>query len=201
MVDDPVQAMDPAKVDGLARVLDRIGKTHQVIVFTHDDRLPEAVRRLGVDARILEVERAEGSRVEIVNASDPAQRYLSDADAVAKDPGADDDVRRRVIPVLCRLAVESACRDLFMARRFARGDARAEIEAAWEAATGSREKLAIALNDDRRADIRGWLANGRRRQAAMGVIGSGSHDGLTRDPIGAVRDVSVMVEALRTGRR
>jgi ABC-type lipoprotein export system ATPase subunit len=50
MVDDPVQAMDPAKVDGLARVLDRIGQTHQVIVFTHDDRLPEAVRRLGIDA-------------------------------------------------------------------------------------------------------------------------------------------------------
>jgi recombinational DNA repair ATPase RecF len=200
MVDDPVQAMDPAKVDGLARVLDRIGQTHQVIVFTHDDRLPEAVRRLGIDARVLEVERAEGSRVDIVNASDPTQRYLSDADAVAKDPGADDEVRRRVIPILCRLAVESACRDLLMARRFARGDARAEIEAAWQNATASREKLALALQDDRKADISGWL-NRPRRRAAMNVISSGSHGGLTRDPIGAVADVGVLIKDLRAGRR
>jgi hypothetical protein len=34
--------MDPAKVDGLARVLDRIGQKRQVIVCTHDDRLPWA---------------------------------------------------------------------------------------------------------------------------------------------------------------
>jgi hypothetical protein len=90
-----------------------------------------------------------------VNASDPTQRYLSDADAVAKDPGADEEVRRRVIPVPCRLAVESACRDLFMARRFARGDARADIKAAWEDAPGSREKVALALRNDRKADLGG----------------------------------------------
>jgi hypothetical protein len=42
-------------------VLDRIGQTHQVIVLTHDDRLPEAIRRLGIDARILEAKRAERS--------------------------------------------------------------------------------------------------------------------------------------------
>jgi ABC-type hemin transport system ATPase subunit len=42
VIDDPVQAMDPAKVEGLARVLDEVASTHQVIVFTHDDRLPAA---------------------------------------------------------------------------------------------------------------------------------------------------------------
>ncbi len=64
VVDDPVQSMDPAKVDGLARVLEDAAKTRQVVVFTHDDRLPEAVRRLGIDARILEVSapRRIGSR-------------------------------------------------------------------------------------------------------------------------------------------
>ncbi|MGH7393639.1 MAG: hypothetical protein ACREM3_29920, partial [Candidatus Rokuibacteriota bacterium] len=102
--------------------------------------------------------------------------------------------------VLCRLAVESACRDLFMARRFARGDARADIEAAWQNATASREKLALALQDDRKADLSGWL-NRPRRRAAMNVISSGSHDGLTRDPIGAVADVGVLIKDLRTGRR
>src|SRR5262245_16699117 len=50
VVDDSVQSMDPAKVDGLARVLERAATTRQVLVFTHDDRLYEAVRRLGIIA-------------------------------------------------------------------------------------------------------------------------------------------------------
>ena len=36
-IDDPVQAMDPAKVDGLARVLESTA-AGQTIVFTHDYR-------------------------------------------------------------------------------------------------------------------------------------------------------------------
>ncbi len=49
-IDDPVQSMDPARVDGLARVLEGGREDRQVIVFTHDDRLPEAVRRMALDA-------------------------------------------------------------------------------------------------------------------------------------------------------
>ena len=94
MVDDPVHAMDPAKVDGLARVLERIGRTHQVIVFTHDDRLPEAVRRIGIDARILLVSRSVGSRVEVTTGSDPTSRYFDEAHAVARDRGVDEVVWR-----------------------------------------------------------------------------------------------------------
>jgi ABC-type lipoprotein export system ATPase subunit len=45
VVDDPVQSMDPSKVDGLARVLERAARARQVVVFTHDDRLPEVRRR------------------------------------------------------------------------------------------------------------------------------------------------------------
>jgi predicted ATPase len=40
VIDDPVQSMDPARVDGLARVLEAAARDRQVIVFTHDDRLP-----------------------------------------------------------------------------------------------------------------------------------------------------------------
>jgi ABC-type hemin transport system ATPase subunit len=47
VIDDPVQAMDAARVDGLALALADVAVTHQVIVLTHDERLPEAVRRLG----------------------------------------------------------------------------------------------------------------------------------------------------------
>jgi recombinational DNA repair ATPase RecF len=182
LVDDPVQAMDPAKVDGLARVLDRIGQTRQVIVFTHDDRLPEAVRRLGIKARILNVNRLAGSRVEVVAGSDPTKRYLDDAFAVAMDGHADDVVRGRAIPALCRMAVESACKDLFMARRYGRGESREAVEKAWEDARTPRQRIALALRDDSGGDVGHWLGARPGRRPAMAVIGSANHGGLRRDP-------------------
>ena len=83
VIDDPVQAMDPVKVEGLARVLDNVAKDRQVVVLTHDDRLPEAVRRLDMDATIIEVTRRELSMVELRTALDPVRRYIEDARAVA----------------------------------------------------------------------------------------------------------------------
>ena len=84
-VDDPVQSMDPARVEGLARVLADTAKTRQVVVFTHDDRLPEAVRRLGLPARMLKVTRRADSVVEVLEARDPVSGYLDDARALAQD--------------------------------------------------------------------------------------------------------------------
>ena len=100
VIDDPVQAMDPAKVDGLARVLKR-AVTRQVIVFTHDDRLPEAIRRLGIGARILQVHRRPGSIVEIASAGDPPPS-IPRARAVANDEKVPAEVVARVVPGLCR---------------------------------------------------------------------------------------------------
>ena len=65
VIDDPVQAMDPAKVDGLATVLSDITKTHQVVVFTHDDRLRTALWQLDLPATVIEVTRRAGSVVEL----------------------------------------------------------------------------------------------------------------------------------------
>ncbi|MEE3922113.1 hypothetical protein V2I01_38920 [Micromonospora sp. BRA006-A] len=68
VVDDPVQSMDPAKVDGLARVLAELAEQRQVVVFTHDTRLPDALARLDLGrSRIIEVTRAE-------RGGDPATR-------------------------------------------------------------------------------------------------------------------------------
>ena len=61
VLDDPIQAMDPAKVDGLVELLTDLAQTRQVIVLSHDDRLPAAVRRSAVDATILEVTRGRES--------------------------------------------------------------------------------------------------------------------------------------------
>jgi predicted ATPase len=52
VIDDPVQAMDPAKVDGLARVLEKAAADRQVIVFTRDNRLVEPIRQQWLPAVI-----------------------------------------------------------------------------------------------------------------------------------------------------
>jgi hypothetical protein len=201
LIDDPVQAMDPAKVDGLARVLGQIGMTRQVIVFTHDERLPEAVRRLGIEARILHVTRHETSRVEVVTESDPAERYLADAFAVAKDPRAGELVRRRAIPALCRLAVERACQEMFMARRYGRGEDRAAVEQEWQDAQRTRQRIALALTDDASGDIDGWLGRRPGRRVAAAIVGRGNHEGVRGNPIEAVRHVERLVEDLRADAR
>ena len=44
VVDEPVQAMDPAKVDGLAKVLAKVAAPPPGHLFTHDNRLAAAIR-------------------------------------------------------------------------------------------------------------------------------------------------------------
>ena len=69
VLDDPIQAMDPAKIDGFVQVLSEVARTHQVIVFSHDDRLASVIRETGTDARMIEVVRETGSE-----GDDPRQR-------------------------------------------------------------------------------------------------------------------------------
>lgn len=76
VIEDPVQAMDPAKAEGLAMVLADVARARQVLVFTHDDRLPGAVRRLGITASILEIKRHGDSQVQVRAALTPASRRL-----------------------------------------------------------------------------------------------------------------------------
>lgn len=108
LVDDPVQAMDPAKVDGLARVLADVARNRQVLVFTHDDRLAEAVRRLELPATVWEVQRGEHSDVTMCRCDDPVTRYLDDARAMARTEALPDDMRRELVASCCRSAVEAA---------------------------------------------------------------------------------------------
>ena len=79
MIDDPVQSMDPARVDGLARALEETARTRQVIVFTHDERLPEAVRRFGIKSTFLSVTRRPKSVVEVRTGLDPVRANIEDA--------------------------------------------------------------------------------------------------------------------------
>ncbi|MFI6452803.1 AAA family ATPase [Streptosporangium amethystogenes] len=108
VIDDPVQSMDPSKVDGLAQVLEMVAEFRQVVVFTHDTRLTEAIRRLRIRATILELVRKERSEVEVEVSDDPVERALKDARSLLGDPLLPAGVAPAVLPGLCRIALESA---------------------------------------------------------------------------------------------
>ncbi|GAB3211511.1 AAA family ATPase [Marinactinospora thermotolerans] len=67
VLDDPVQAMDTETVEGLSAVLAEVGRHRQLIVFTHDTRLPDALRRLGLPAMIRTIQRDAMSNVWIAD--------------------------------------------------------------------------------------------------------------------------------------
>lgn len=197
VLDDPIQAMDPAKVDGFVRVLAELAVDRQVIVLSHDDRLTSAVRQLGVDARILEVSRSARSAVDVRAGTDPAQRHLEDAFAVAWDTRVADDIKLRVLPGLCRAAVEAAARDVYFARRLAAGDPRDEVERAWQLAPRTRQRLGLALSDDADMNLSSWRAGKPWRRPALETVGSGAHEGLRRNAIATLREVERLVAELR----
>ncbi len=148
VIDDPVQSMDPSRIDGLARVLEGASADRQVLVFTHDDRLPEAVRRLDIPAEIVEVTRREASVVELRRAMDPVGRYLEDALAVAGTSELPSSSAARVVVGLCRLALEAACMEVVRRRRLGRGEAHAEVERTLAGAGRLTRLCALALFDD-----------------------------------------------------
>lgn len=149
VIDDPVQAMDPSRVDGLATVLALAAVSHQVVVFTHDDRLPDAVRRLGLPARLIGVERGEHSSVKTAPLLDPVSRYLEDARAIVRSDGVEVDLVERVVAGLCRQAVEAAAVDVYRRSALSRGVRHDVVETNVNDAVKFTEKCALAIYDDR----------------------------------------------------
>lgn len=199
VIDDPVQSMDPARVDGLARVLQTAAKDHQVVVFTHDDRLPEAVRRLDVKATIVEVTRREGSIVECREANDPVSRYLSDAFSLTKTRNLPSEAARRVIPGFCRNAIEAACAEVIRKRRLSKGLSHAEVEQALERAN-TKQFAAMALFDDvqRTDDVLKRLNKERKDFAdVFQQCQQGAHEDKGVDTLALVKGVENLTKWLR----
>ena len=202
VIDDPVQAMDPSKVDGLARVLDGIARERQVIVFTHDDRLAEAVRRLGVDARQMEVTRRDRSVVEVREVADPIARYIDDARALTLTQELPPETARRVVPGFCRNALEAACMEAVRRRRIGRGEPHAAVERMLEDAATLSKKAALALFDDAgRAGEVGDRINSRFGTAAGDAFAQsnrGAHGGAPAQPLpGLVEGAERLARELR----
>lgn len=201
VIDDPVQSMDPARVDGLARVLEEVATTHQVIVFTHDDRLREAVSRLQVAARVLEVTRRINSEVEIVTASNPVARALDDARALVRTRDLPENLAGYVVPTLCRQAIEARCADIVRRRRLERGETHVSVEHDLATADRLGARLALALFDDAQrghVEIGDRLANkfGVRSREVFFRCNRGAHSYDDGDLDELVRDVAALVHAL-----
>ncbi len=179
VIDDPVQAMDPAKVAGLAQVLARAAKERQVIVLTHDTRLADAMSALDIAATVVEVVRREQSVVELRRIQDPVQRYIKDAFAVANSGDLPPEALR-VVPGFCRLALEAASSLAATRYMLHQGKSYSEVEYALQKPTTLNMWLALALlhDADRAGDVSGYLfKNHPSAVDAVKECNRGTHSG------------------------
>ena len=194
VLDDPIQAMDPSKIEGFLSVLVGLAADRQVVVFTHDDRLPAAIRRSAAPARIIDVTRSVNSLVSVSDSLNPAKRALDDAYRIARDDAVPDEVKKRAVGVLCREAFEATLWDVYSSRAFGGGATTAAVEDAWEAATTIRLRIALALGADANdaAAVDKWIDGRTARKVALGVVNKGVHQGV-HDFVEAIRNVRTAV--------
>jgi hypothetical protein len=202
VIDDPVQAMDPAKVDGLARVLSSVARTRQVVVFTHDDRLPAALRQLQLPATVLAVTRRERSVVAVRKLSDPVSRYLDDARAIAKTDALPATARAVAVAGLCRGAMEAACVEVVRSRDLSAGVAHSVVEGRLDDASHSlQDMVALALfgNTSRAGEVPGRLRvlAGQGSVNAFWAAKKGVHDPRNGDLKLLIDDTDRLAKALR----
>ena len=200
VIDDPVQSMDPLKVDGLARVLAEAAGDRQVIVFTHDERLYEAVRRLAIPAEVFQVVRRSGSVVTVEQLLDPIRRNIAEARAVARTTDLPAEVIRRVVGGFCRQALEAACTMAVRRRRLDAGVPHLEVEEALERVHKLKPMIALALFDDekRAGDV---LASVNRRwgkQAGDAIVESdrGAHEPIQGDAEDLIENTRLLARKL-----
>ena len=114
-----------------------------------------------IPATILSVTRRPKSHVELKTSLDPAQAAIEDARAVALSGGLPEEVPRRVVPSLCRQAIEAACLESGRRRLLRIGMGLDECEEKWADAVKLLPRIAIALygDADRAGDVYGTLNN------------------------------------------
>jgi len=201
VIDDPVQSMDPAKVDGLARVLSHVALTRQVVVFTHDDRLSSSLRQLQLPSTIWAVTRRERSVVALKKTDDPVKRYLDDARAMARTRQLPSAVRAVAVAGLCRGALEAACFEVIRSRQLAAGVPHAEVERALESAHTLHHVMALALfgSTDHGIEVVGKVRElgGQPCVNAFSYAKRGVHEGVNGDLKRFVEDTEKLAKALR----
>lgn len=110
--DDPVHALDDFRIDVLARFLRERATTHQVIVFTHDERLTEILRHSASNGRFYTLKRDHANSVVTVEQDEPLWMRLLNACSSSLNPkDAPATVRPGIARALMRQAVDAALRD------------------------------------------------------------------------------------------
>lgn len=181
VLDDPIQAMDPAKIGGFLDVLIELAKTRQVIVFSHDDRLPAAILARSVPAQLLDVTRDEGSVVVVKENDLPAHRYIADAMSVVLDDNLDDMVKRKAAPGLFRMAVEAAAHQRFFTAQSRLGVIYHQSDELWESAKTTQQRVALAVTGAASNDLTPWKSRRRHRFPVLDICARGAHHGAALD--------------------
>lgn len=206
VLDDPVQAMDPAKVDGLVQLLGELAQSRQVVVFSHDDRLPAALRRSSFDATILEVTRGAQSTVTVSTAVDPTARYLADAHGLIKewqDGRLTEDDLNRAMPGLLRFAIESAAKDRYFESQLRAGRKITDLEREWTSTRTTKMRVRLAVFGEQPSEplYAEWVRPPYRK-VALGIVAGGFHSGLKgSSPEDAHHHAKRLVDDIRAGAR
>jgi energy-coupling factor transporter ATP-binding protein EcfA2 len=177
VIDDPVQALDRLKVEGLAQVLSRIANERQVLVFTHDERLPEAVDRLGLKADVVHIDRGEGSTVEVSPHTDPIKKALSEAGALIADEKIPSSLAARAVAGSCRIAVEEAAARRYRRQALAKGQTVESIDQDLARAS-FWDRVGLGLSGKAGSGVRQQVQNRHGSEAAqlLGVLNNSGHD-------------------------
>ena len=77
----------------------------------------------------MRVLRRAASKIEVVASPPPSDRHVGEAFAFAKTPDVSEEVRARVLPGLCRSAIEAACIAQLRRRLIESGTPHAVVEA------------------------------------------------------------------------
>lgn len=191
VIDDPVQSMDPAKVEGLAQVLSRVAEQRQVIVFTHDTRLREAVTRLQLPATVLEVSRKEGSVVRIRPGGDEVSRALDDARAISLSAKLPPAAALAVVAGLCRTALEAAFVEVLRRKLLGTGVPYDTVQQRLDRARSLSDIAALAAFGEirPRADVAERLQqHGAWAEKVFGLCNKGVHGAPARVDLKALVD-------------
>ncbi|MGK5446387.1 AAA family ATPase [Streptomyces radiopugnans] len=204
VIDDPVQSMDPAKVDGLAKVLHDLGETRQVVVFTHDTRLQRAFTNQELPVTVLEVEREARSTVTVRRVTDPIGQALDDARALARTPNLPPAALTHVLPSLCRTVLERAFSEAAWLRLHRAGLTEYEAERTVTAAVRLMDIAALGLLGGP-SKTAGDVYRELRRRCGPGAVDlvrqcqEGAHPtgASMPDPLRFVRDVEAVAQTVR----
>jgi hypothetical protein len=130
-----------------------------------------------------------------------AQRLLKDAHDICLDEAMPEDVVARVVPGLCRLAIEAAFTEAIRRTQLAAGNRHADVEARIEAVDKLSKKAALAMFSDaaRGRDVLSRL-NGWHRTAAdtYKALDKGAHEEYRGSLRSLVADARALTDLIRS---